>query len=73
MRKPSDDLTICTEPKSLNRALERSHYLLPMTEDILYNLSWVKKKKCSLFEISKIGSGIPGQNSDPLFGRYHKI
>lgn len=37
IRKP-DKLRICIDPKHLNQALLRSHYIMPTLEDILYKL-----------------------------------
>ncbi|XP_014677266.1 PREDICTED: uncharacterized protein K02A2.6-like [Priapulus caudatus] len=38
-RKPNGKLRICLDPKDLNKALKRSHYLLPTIEDVLPNMS----------------------------------
>lgn len=37
VKKP-DKLRICIDPKHLNRALRRSHYIMPTLEDVLYKL-----------------------------------
>ena len=41
IRKPWK-LRICIEPKDLNKALKRNHYLMPTIEDILPSLANVK-------------------------------
>ena len=42
VEKPNGKLRICTDPVHLNRALKRSHYSLPVTEDVLSELADVK-------------------------------
>lgn len=37
VRQP-EKLRICIDPKSLNLALKRSHYIMPTLEDVLYKL-----------------------------------
>ncbi|KAJ8333896.1 hypothetical protein SKAU_G00412150 [Synaphobranchus kaupii] len=37
VRQP-EKLRICIEPKSLNQALRRSHYIMPTLDDVLYKL-----------------------------------
>ena len=37
--KPSGEVRVCIDPKPLNRALMRSHYMLPTIEDVLHKLS----------------------------------
>ena len=37
VKKP-DKLRICLDPKYLNKALKRSHYIMPTLEDVLYKL-----------------------------------
>ena len=37
VKKP-DKLRLCIDPKPLNRALKRSHYLMPTLDDVLYKL-----------------------------------
>ncbi|KAK5893965.1 hypothetical protein CesoFtcFv8_010707 [Champsocephalus esox] len=37
VKKP-DKLRLCIDPKALNRALKRSHYLMPTLDDVLYKL-----------------------------------
>lgn len=37
VRQPNK-LRICIDPKSLNKALRRSHYIMPTLEDVLYKL-----------------------------------
>lgn len=36
--KQPEKLRICIDPKSLNRALKRSHYIMPTLEDVLQKL-----------------------------------
>lgn len=36
--KQPEKLRICIDPKSLNRAIERSRYIMPTLEDVLYKL-----------------------------------
>lgn len=36
--KQPEKLRICIDPKSLNRALKRSHYIMPTLEDVLHKL-----------------------------------
>ena len=40
--KPNGKLRVCIDPQHLNRALKRSHYQLPVIEDILPKLTDVK-------------------------------
>eukprot|EP00112_Aurelia_sp_Birch-Aquarium-sp1_P011735 Seg247.5 transcript_id=Seg247.5/GoldUCD/mRNA.D3Y31 product="Retrovirus-related Pol polyprotein from transposon 297" pseudo=true protein_id=Seg247.5/GoldUCD/D3Y31 len=40
--KPNGKLRVCIDPQHLNQALKRSHYPLPITEDILPDLDDVK-------------------------------
>ena len=40
--KPNGKLTVCIDPQHLNKALKRSHYPLPVIEDILPELADVK-------------------------------
>jgi len=40
--KPNGKLGVCIDPQHLNKALKRSHYLLPVIEDILPDLADVK-------------------------------
>ena len=40
--KPNGKLRVCIDPQHLNKALKRSHYLLPVIEDILPELADVK-------------------------------
>ena len=40
--KPNAKLCVCIDPQHLNRALKRSHYPLPVIEDILPELNDVK-------------------------------
>ena len=40
--KPNGKLRVCIEPQNLNKALKRSHYPLPVIEDILPELTNVK-------------------------------
>ena len=40
--KPNDKLRVCIDPQHLNQALKRSHYPLPIIEDILPDLDGVK-------------------------------
>ena len=37
VKKP-DKFRLCIDPKPLNRALKRSHYLMPTLDDVLYKL-----------------------------------
>lgn len=36
--KKTDKLSICLDPKFLNKALKRSHYIMPTLKDVLYKL-----------------------------------
>ncbi len=36
--KKTEKLRICLDPKFLNKALKRSHYIMPTLEDVLYKL-----------------------------------
>ena len=49
LRKPSGKLWVCIDPQPLNRALQRSHYPLPVIEDVLPELA--QAKVFSLFDI----------------------
>ena len=40
--KPNGKLRVCIDPQHLNKALKRSHYPLPVIEDILPELTNVK-------------------------------
>ena len=40
--KPNGKLIVCIDPQHLNKALKRSHYTLPVIEDILPELADVK-------------------------------
>ena len=42
VKKPNGKLRICIDPVHLNKALKRSHYPLPLIEDVLPELSNVK-------------------------------
>ena len=35
VKKKSGKIRLCIDPKPLNRALKRSHYMLPVIEDII--------------------------------------
>ena len=49
VKKPSGKLRICIDPKTLNKALKRSHYPLPVIEDLLPELSDAKVfSKCDV-------------------------
>ncbi|XP_061765807.1 uncharacterized protein LOC133558441 [Nerophis ophidion] len=39
--KKTEKLRLCIDPKPLNRALKRSHYLMPTLDDVLYKLQEV--------------------------------
>ena len=41
-KKPDGNICLCTDPHRLNRALKRSHYPLPVIEEILPELSKAK-------------------------------
>ena len=41
-KKPDGNICFCTDPHRLNRALKRSHYSLPIIEEILPELSKAK-------------------------------
>ena len=41
-KKPDGNICLCTDPHRLNRALKRSHYPLPVKEEILPELSKAK-------------------------------
>ena len=41
VKKPGK-LRICIDPRDLNKAIKRSHYIMPTLEDILPNLANVK-------------------------------
>jgi hypothetical protein len=45
MKKISNALRICIDPKLLNTALKRSHFLLPVVEDVLSELHSAKVLK----------------------------
>ncbi|XP_041440689.1 uncharacterized protein K02A2.6-like [Xenopus laevis] len=36
--KKADKIRICIDPRALNKALKRSHYIMPTLEDVLYKL-----------------------------------
>ena len=40
--KPNGKLRVCIDPQHLNKALKRSHYPLPVIDDILPELTDVK-------------------------------
>ena len=42
VEKPNGKLRICIDPVHLNKALKRSHYPLPVIEDVLPELADVK-------------------------------
>ncbi|XP_053403100.1 uncharacterized protein K02A2.6-like [Mercenaria mercenaria] len=49
VKKANGKLRICIDPKPLNKALKRSHYLLPVVEDLLPELSNAKVfSKCDV-------------------------
>ena len=47
--KPSGEVSVCIDPKPLNRALMWSHYMLPTIEDMLHKLS--KARSFTLVDI----------------------
>ena len=42
MRKPNKNIRVCIDPQHLNKALKRSHYPLPVIEDILPDIGKAK-------------------------------
>lgn len=53
-RKANGKLRLCLDPKPLNKALKRSHFPMPVIEDILPELG---KAKCSLKSIARVVTG----------------
>ena len=49
VKRPNGQLRICLDPKDLNRVVKRSHYPLPMMEELLPQLT--KAKVVSTFDI----------------------
>ena len=41
-RKANGKLCVCIDPRPLNKALERSHYMIPVFDDVLPKLSGAK-------------------------------
>ena len=35
VEKPNSNLRICIDPRNLNKAIKRPHYVIPKTEEIL--------------------------------------
>ena len=52
VKKPNGKLRICIDPKPLNKALKRSHYPLPVIDDILPELSQAK-----VFSVGDVKNG----------------
>jgi ribosomal protein S26 len=49
MKRASGKVRLCIDPKPLNKALKRSHYLMPVVEDLLPELSQAKVfSKCDV-------------------------
>ena len=51
MLKPNGKVRLCLDPKPLNKALKRSHYPLPVIEEVLRDLS--KAKVFSMVDVKK--------------------
>ena len=52
-KKPNGKLRICIDPKPLNKALRRSHYPLPVIEDVLPDLA-----KARIFTLCDVKNGL---------------
>ena len=52
VKKPNGKLRVCIDPKPLNKALKRSHYPLPVIDDLLPNLS-----KAKVFSVCDVKNG----------------
>ena len=52
VKKPNGKLRICIDPKPLNQALKRSHYPLPVVDDILPELA-----KAKVFSVCDVKNG----------------
>ena len=49
VKRASGKIRLCIDPKPLNKALKRSHYLMPVVEDLLSELSQAKVfSKCDV-------------------------
>ncbi|KAK7093235.1 hypothetical protein V1264_007025 [Littorina saxatilis] len=42
VEKPNGKLRVCIDPKELNKAIKRPHYLMPTLEDVLSKMSGAK-------------------------------
>ena len=54
VRRKNGKLRLCLDPKPLNKALKRSHYLLPVIDDFLPDFT---KAMCSVYVMLPIGFG----------------
>jgi len=52
MKKPNGKLRVCIDPKPLNKALNHSHYPLPVIDDLLPDLS-----KAKVFSVCDVTNG----------------
>ena len=52
IKKPNGKLRVCIDPKPLNKALKRSHYPLPIIDDLLPDLS-----KAKVFSVCDVKNG----------------
>ena len=52
VKKPNGKLRVCIDPKPLNKALKRSHYPLPVIDDLLPDLS-----KAKVFSVCDVKNG----------------
>ena len=52
VKKPNGKLRVCIDPKPLNKALKRSHYPLPVIDDLLPDLS-----KAKVFSVCNVKNG----------------
>ena len=52
IKKPNGKLRVCIDPKPLNKALKRSHYPLPVIDDLLPDLS-----KAKVFSVCDVKNG----------------
>ena len=56
VKKPNGKLRVCIHPQPLNKALKRSHYPLPVIDDLLPDLS--KAKVFSVCDVKKMDFGM---------------
>ena len=52
VKKPNSKLRVCIDPQPFNKALKRSHYLLPVIDDLLPDLS-----KAKVFSVCDVKNG----------------